>query len=202
MTNLANSRLSSRLWTSILASGLLGVILGVLVLMWPGISILAASVLFGVYLVVSGFAMVVFAFSLPVEAAARILLFLSGAASLILAVLAFRHFGQGYAILLLAIWIAVGFVFRGVATTAAAVSEPGMPGRGWAIFVGVTSIIAGVVVLAWPFDSIVALAVVAGIWLIAIGLVEIVSAFQIRAAAKNAPTAWHAGAAGHAAPAV
>lgn len=202
MTDLANSRSVSRLWTSTLASGLLGVILGVLVLMWPGISILVASVLFGVYLVVSGFAMVVFALSLPVAAAARILMFLSGAASLILAVLAFRHFGQGYAILLLAIWIGVGFVFRGVATTAAAVTERGMPGRGWAIFVGVTSIIAGMVLLAWPFDSIVALALVAGIWLIAIGLLEIVSAFQIRTAAKNLPAAWHADAVGHAAPAV
>ena len=44
------------------------------------------------------------------------LLFISGAAALILAVLAFRHFGEGYAVLLLAIWIGIGFIFRGVAT--------------------------------------------------------------------------------------
>ena len=57
-------------------------------------------------------------------AGGRILLFISGAAALILAVLAFRHFGEGYAVLLLAIWIGVGFVFRGVAQTVAAISDP------------------------------------------------------------------------------
>jgi len=198
MTNIAPPKLFSRLWTSVLVSGVFAVILGVLVLVWPGISILVAAVLFGVYLVVSGVAMVIFALSLPVSAGTRILMFLSGAASLVLAVLAFRHFGQGYAVLLLAIWIAVGFIFQGVATTGTAISEPGIPGRGWAIFVGVMSIIAGVVVLAWPFDSIVVLALVVGIWLIVIGVLEIVSAFRIRSAAKNIEGAWHGGDGGQA----
>ena len=201
MQNIAPSKLFSRLWTSALVSGLLAVILGVCVLIWPGISLLVAAVVFGVYLVVSGVAMVIFALSLPVTAGTRVLLFLSGAASLILAVLAFRHFGQGYAILLLAIWIAVGFIFRGVATTATAISEPGLPGRGWAIFAGVVTIIAGVVVLAWPFDSIVILALVVGIWLIVIGVVETVSALQMRKDVKTIKGDWHRGQAGHAVPA-
>jgi uncharacterized membrane protein HdeD (DUF308 family) len=192
MTNPDLSKLLPRLWQSTLLAGLLAVLLGVLVLLWPGISILAASVLFGIYLLVSGVAQVIFAFGLHVTAGARILLFLSGAASLILAVLAFRHFGEGYAILLLAIWIAVGFIFRGVATTASALSEPGLPGRGWMIFAGVISLIGGTVVLAWPFDSIVILAVVAGSWLIVIGVFEIVSAFQIRKAGKTITDADHA----------
>src|SRR5271166_3257649 len=107
MTNIAPPKLLTHLWKSTLVSGVLTVVLGVLVLMWPGISIIAASVIFGVYLLVSGVAQVIFAFSPHVGTGARILLFLSGAASLILAVLAFRHLGQEYAILLLAIWIAV-----------------------------------------------------------------------------------------------
>ena len=91
---------------------------------WPAISILVAAIVFGAYLLVTGISQVIMAFSLHVTAGGRILLFISGAASLILAVLAFRHFGEGYAILLLAIWIAVGFIFRGVATTVAAISDP------------------------------------------------------------------------------
>jgi uncharacterized membrane protein HdeD (DUF308 family) len=201
MQNIAPPKLFSRLWTSALVSGVLAVILGLCVLIWPGISILAAAILFGVYLVVSGVAMVIFALSLPVTAGTRVLLFLSGAASLILAVLAFRHFGQGYAIVLLAIWIAVGFIFRGVATTATAISEPDLPGRGWAIIAGVVSIIAGIVVLAWPFDSIVILALVVGIWLIVTGVVEIVSAFQMRKDVRTIQGDWHRGQAGHAVPA-
>jgi uncharacterized membrane protein HdeD (DUF308 family) len=183
--------LLQRLWSSTILSGVIAVILGIVILVWPGPSIVVAAILFGVYLLVSGIAQVIFAFSLPVSAGGRILLLLSGAASLILAVLAFRHFGQGYAILLLAIWIAVGFIFRGVSTATMAITDPGFPGRGWAIFFGVIGIIAGIVVLAWPFDSILTLALVAGIWLIVIGVMEIVSGFFMRSDAKKVEKITH-----------
>jgi uncharacterized membrane protein HdeD (DUF308 family) len=173
------------LWKSTLVSGILTLIVGVLVLSWPGISVLAAAIAFGVYLLITGVAQVVFAFSLHVSAGSRILLFISGAASLILAVLAFRHFGQGYAVLLLAIWIGIGFVFRGVATTVSAVSDPTLPGRGWSIFLGVITLLAGIVVLASPFASIVTLALVVGVWLAVIGIFEIVASFGIRKASRE-----------------
>ena len=175
------------LWKSALLSGILSVILGVLILAWPGISILAAAIAFGVYLLITGIAEVMFAFALHVSAGSRILLFISGAASLILAVLAFRHFGTDprIAVLLLAIWIGIGFIFRGVATTVSAISDPNLPGRGWAIFVGVISLLAGIVVLASPFPSIVTLAIVAGVWFVVIGVFEIASSFGIRKASKT-----------------
>ncbi|OBJ27575.1 hypothetical protein A5622_06925 [Mycobacterium sp. 1245801.1] len=173
------------LWKSALLSGILSLVLGVLVLAWPGISILVAAIAFGVYLLITGVAQVVFAFSLHVSAGSRILLFISGAASLILALLAFRHFGQGYAILLLAIWIGIGFIFRGVATTVSAISDPHLPGRGWNIVVGVISLLAGIVVLASPFQSIVTLAIVVGAWFVVIGVFEIISSFGIRKASKT-----------------
>lgn len=175
------------LWKSTLVSGILSLILGVLVLAWPRISVLVAAVAFGVYLLITGIAQVIFAFSLHVSAGSRILLFISGAASLILAVLAFRHFGTDpqIAVLLLAVWIGIGFIFRGVATTISAISDPNLPGRAWAIFVGVISLLAGIVVLASPFTSIVILAIVAGVWFVVIGVFEIVSSFDIRRASKT-----------------
>src|SRR5260370_6510856 len=124
MSWLKSRQLLQHLWKSTMISGLLVVVLGVVILAWPGKSIIVASVLLGIYLVVSGVAQVIFAFSLHVSAGSRILLFVSGAASLILAVLAFRHFCEGYAILLLGIWIGVGFVVRGVATTVTDISHP------------------------------------------------------------------------------
>jgi uncharacterized membrane protein HdeD (DUF308 family) len=178
---------SPQLWKAALATGLLAVILGVLIVAWPGISILVASVLFGVYLLIIGFAQLFVALTLPVSTGGRILLFISGAAALILAILTFRHFGQSYAVLLLAIWIGVGFIFRGVATTVSAISDPGVPGRGWQIFFGVISLIAGIVVLAAPFASIVALAIVVGVWLIVIGVFEVVSAFVMRRGGTKIP---------------
>jgi len=83
------------LWKSTLLSGILAVILGILVLAWPGKTIIVAAIFFGAYLLITGIAQVIFAFSLHVSAGGRVLLFISGAASLILAVLAFRHFGEG-----------------------------------------------------------------------------------------------------------
>lgn len=187
MTAVEPQRLLPHLWKAALASGLLAVILGVLILAWPGISILVASVLFGVYLLVIGCAQLFFAFTLPVSAGGRILLFIGGAAALILAILTFRHFGQAYAVLLLAIWIGIGFIFRGVATTVSAISDPGLPGRGWQIFFGIISLIAGIIVIAAPLQSIVALAIVVGVWLVVIGVFEIVSAFFMRRDARKIP---------------
>ncbi|MDT7740193.1 MAG: hypothetical protein QOK09_3562, partial [Mycobacterium sp.] len=91
METTAVPKLLPHLWKSTLVSGLLALVLGVLVLVLPGDSLVVAAVLFGLYLLVTGAAQVVFAFSLHVSAGGRVLLFISGAASLVLAVLCFRH---------------------------------------------------------------------------------------------------------------
>ena len=186
--------LMQRVWLSAILFGLATVILGVVILVWPGQTLLVASVLFGVYLVVSGAVMVFLAFSWPVSSGGiRFLYFISGVASVILGILAFRHLGEGYAYLLLAIWIAVGFIFRGVSAVASAISFPGFPGRGWAIFFGVISSIAGVVVLAYPFDSLVTLTLVVGICLIVLGVMEVISGFGIRSDVKKVEKVMGAG---------
>jgi uncharacterized membrane protein HdeD (DUF308 family) len=185
METTAVPKLLPHLWKTTLLSGLLAVALGVLVLALPGKSIITAAILFGIYLLVTGAAQVGFAFSLHVTAGGRVLLFISGAASLVFAVLCFRHFGEGYAILLLAIWIGVGFIFRGVATSISAISDPHLPGRGWQIFLGLITLLAGVVMIGSPLESIEILTEIVGIWLIVIGVFEVVSSFGIRGASKR-----------------
>jgi uncharacterized membrane protein HdeD (DUF308 family) len=193
METTAVPKLLPHLWKTTLLSGLLAVALGVLVLALPGKSIITAAVLFGIYLLVTGAAQVVFAFSLHVSAGGRVLLFISGAASLVLAVLCFRHFGEGYAILLLAIWIGVGFIFRGVATSISAISDPHLPGRGWQIFLGLITLLAGIVMIGSPLESIEILTEIVGIWLIVIGVFEVVSSFGIRGASKRVDNALAGG---------
>jgi uncharacterized membrane protein HdeD (DUF308 family) len=171
------------LWKSALLSGILATILGIVVLAWPGKTIVVAAIFFGAYLLITGIVQVIFAFSLHVSAGGRVLLFISGAAALILAVLCFRSLLES--ILLLAIWIGVGFIFRGVATAVSAISDPTLPGRAWEIFIGVISLVAGVVMLASPFESIETLTLVVGIWLIVIGVFEAFSAFGIRKAGND-----------------
>jgi len=171
------------LWKTTLLSGILAVILGILALAWPAVTVIVAAIFFGAYLLVTGIYQVVFAFSLHVSAGGRVLLFISGAAALILAVLCFRSLAES--ILLLAIWVGVGFIFRGVATAVSAISDPTLPGRGWEIFIGVISLVAGIVMLASPFESIAILTKVVGIWLIVLGVFEVVAAIGIRRASKD-----------------
>jgi uncharacterized membrane protein HdeD (DUF308 family) len=171
-------------WKSVLTSGLLFLSLGAAVLAWPKPSIVVASILFGVFLVVRGTEQVVFAFTLDAHDASRALMILSGALSLILAMLAFRHFGQGSAVLVLAICIGVGLLFQGCAETVVAASHPGLPERGWHIFLGIVTAIAGVVVVVWPFRSVTVLAVVAGIWLVLIGISQIIWSLWARRAMR------------------
>ena len=181
-----NSLVGQRLWKWNLVAGLLTIVMGAIVLAWPGPTILVASTLFGVYLLLSGLAELFGAFALPGSAATRVLLFISGALSLVLAIMSFRHFGDGYAVLLLSLWIGIGFIFQGVSAAAIGVSESDLPGRGWYIVAGIISLLAGLVVLVWPFDSIAVLTLAAGIWLIVIGITKVIQAFQARKAANTA----------------
>ncbi|MGB8405742.1 HdeD family acid-resistance protein [Mycobacterium sp. MAA66] len=173
----------AHLWKSTLISGIIAIALGAAILAWTGISIAVAAIFFGAYLLVTGISQVIFAFSLHVHAGSRILLFISGAASLVLAVLSFRHLGD--AVYLMAIWIGIGFIFRGVATTVSAIQDKDLPGRVWNIVFGVITLIAGFVVLAEPFTSIATLAWVTGIWLVVLGVTEVIASFGIRKDAKT-----------------
>jgi uncharacterized membrane protein HdeD (DUF308 family) len=181
-----NNTLGQQLSKWKLAAGVLTVLLGAVVLAWPGPTILVASTLFGVYLLVTALVELFVAFTVPWSAATRVMLFISGALSLVLAMLSFRHFGDAYAVLLLSLWIGISFIFQGISGVASGISERQMLGRGWDVVLGILSVIAGVVVLVWPFDSIGVLTIVTGIWLVISGVVKVVQSFQIRRDAKAA----------------
>ncbi len=185
MTTIETPSVIRHLWKSVLSLGVLTLIVGAAVLVWPGQSIVAAGILFVVYLLASGIAQVIAAFTVYSPAASRVLLFISGALSVVLGVFAFRDFNDGAAVWLLALWIGVGFIFQGVTETVLAISFKELPERGWYIFVGVLTVIAGVVMLAWPISSIVVLSIIAGVWLVVIGTTEIVWAVNARSTAKK-----------------
>ena len=187
MTITFRTPLAGHLWKSVLLSGILSLILGILVLMQPGASIVVAAIFFGAYLLISGVSQVFHAFTLHISGGGRALLFISGAASLVLAVMCFRNIGN--AIWLLAIWIGIGFIFRGVAEAASAISDEDTPGRWWMVFVGILTVIAGVVLLAYPISTLPTLVFVVGIWLIIIGVFEIIASFGIRKTGNEVRTA-------------
>jgi len=138
-----------------------------------------------IVVLVSGFAGVAMAFTLPESAGMRVMLFISGVLSVILAVLCLRNFGNPYPVLLLSIWIGVSFIVQGFSIVAVAISYKALPSRGWYGFLGVLSVIAGAVVLAWPWDSIAVLTLYAGILLVVMGIAQIVQGFVMRNDSKT-----------------
>lgn len=177
--------LSRAAWQVILVTGVASLVLGVLVLVWPGASLFAAGILFGLYLVISGVFQLVSAFGTHRTTSLRVLAFISGALSILLGLLCFR--GPMQSILLLALWIGIGWLIRGITQTLAAVSDRNMPARGWQIFLGILTFVAGIVLIDSPFRSVAVLTLVGGIWLVAVGVVEIITAIRIRGRAQQIP---------------
>jgi uncharacterized membrane protein HdeD (DUF308 family) len=91
----------------------------------------------------------------------------------------------------LALLLGIFWIVNGAVEAFTALSHRGMQGRGWTIFMGLLSIVAGVVVLVYPGISLATLAIVLGLWLLVFGAMEIVLAFRLRsaghAAARVAP---------------
>lgn len=179
--------LSKAAWQVVLLTGVASLILGVLVLVWPGASLFAAGILFGIYLLISGVFQLIAAFGTHRATSLRVLAFISGALSIVLGLFCFR--GPMQSILLLALWIGIGWLIRGITQTLAAIHDRTMPARGWQIFLGIVTFIAGIVLIDSPFRSVAVLTLVCGIWLVAVGVVEIVTAVRMRGLAKKVPTA-------------
>ncbi|MFG2359238.1 HdeD family acid-resistance protein [Streptomyces sp. NPDC048521] len=177
--------LSRAAWQVVLVTGIASLILGILVLIWPGASLFAAGVLFGLYLVISGVFQLVSAFGTHKATSLRVLAFISGALSILLGLFCFR--GPMQSTLLLALWIGIGWLIRGITQTLAAASDSRMPARGWQIFLGVLTFVAGIVLIDSPFESVAVLTLVGGIWLVAVGVVEIITAFGMRGRAQHVP---------------
>lgn len=178
-------QLARSAWQSILVTGLLSVVLGIIILVWPGPTLVVAGVLFGIYLIVSGVFQLIAAFGTHISTWMRVLTFITAILSFILGFFCFRNEFQ--AIGLLALWIGITWIFRGTAMLVAALSDPASAGRGWQILFGILLIVGGGLLIIEPFRSITTLVVVVGCWLIAIGVFEIVSAFLTKSRAKDLP---------------
>ena len=171
-----------RHWGLVLALGITSIIVGIIALVWPGATIVVLAILVAAWLIVSGIFQVVRGFGHGLSGGMRALLFISGALSLILGLFAISGIWQ--AVEILAIFIGIGFLFRGFGMLFESAEQSS--GRGWSIFGGILMLIGGFVVLVWPGISLLTLAWVAGIWLVVGGIFEIIAAFKLRSLAKAA----------------
>jgi uncharacterized membrane protein HdeD (DUF308 family) len=174
-----------RHWGWVLFFGIITVLAGILALAWPGRTVVVLAVLFGVQLVVAGIFRFVAALATDDETGAtRVLLALLGVLSFIVGLYALRHILVTIATL--ALLLGIFWIVNGAIEVFAALSHRRMQGRGWTIFMGLLSVVAGVVVLVYPGISLVTLAVVLGVWLLVFGAMEVGLAFRLRSAGQAA----------------
>lgn len=175
----------SKTWGVLLFIGLASIIIGILVMVWPGKTVVVVAVLLAIYLVVSGIFEIIRGFGSGLSGGMRALLFIGGILSLILGLFAFRGFvvedSPFDAVWLLALFVAINFIFRGVGQLMEAADH--QEGRGWNIFGGIVSLLLGIIILVTPGD-IVVLAWVMGIFLVISGIMAVIGAFQVKSLAK------------------
>ncbi len=180
------TRMVGRHWGWVLGFGVVTILAAIAVLAWPAETLLVIAVLFGCQLVIFGIYRFVAAFVYSfLSGGMRALFAILGVLSLIVGLWAIRH--AGLTLLALAVLLGIFWIINGTVEIFTAATEgKGLPGRGWTIAMGVLSVVAGIIVLADPGISLLTLAIVLGCWLLVFGIMEIVSAFQLRSAAQSA----------------
>jgi uncharacterized membrane protein HdeD (DUF308 family) len=158
-------------------SGAVALIIGILITFWPKNSAMVIAVLIGIYLVIAGLAYVGLGiFSKGISGGARTLDIILGILFVVGGVLALANVAQATAFLavFLGVLVGIAWIVEGIVTL---VQSGDAPSRGWAIFFGILSIVAGILVLSAPFWAVAILFIILGISLIILGIVQIVRAF-------------------------
>ncbi|MBJ7598518.1 DUF308 domain-containing protein [Candidatus Nephthysia bennettiae] len=175
-------------WGWMLSMGVISVLIGLVALVFPGPTLLAIAILFGIQLVALG----VFRFVDAIATSTR-----SGwlkAVNALLAVIAvvvgvylLRH--PFLSVLLLGVLLGIVWIAYGVFDLFLAAGDPRAPSRAWITAGAILSIVAGAFDLFVPGLSLLALVVALGVWLVVYRLILVVRAFHLRSAAGDARTA-------------
>jgi len=163
--------------TALGIGGVLAVIVGILILVWPGKTLAVVTVIIAIYAIVAG---LVYAglgiFSKNKGGWARVGHILLGILFIIAGVVALFNIGATTAWLLLFVGILVGIMW--IVEGVVSLSTLGDAGsKGWTIFFAILSIIAGIVVLFSPVWGSLVLWWILGISLVVLGILNIVRAF-------------------------
>jgi uncharacterized membrane protein HdeD (DUF308 family) len=149
-----------------IVGGAVSLITGLIILIWPGKTLLVVAALIGVWLLIMGVYSVIRAFaSKKLTRGRRVFVGVAGLLYLVVGAVCLRNLFTSLTLLA----VVIGLVW---AVGGAAEIANGFP-KVWPTAIGVLGIAAGVVMFLWPNRSLTALAIIAGAWLIAIGLMQI-----------------------------
>lgn len=167
-----------RAW--LVVTAVAGIALGLIMLFWPGITLLVVAALFGVTLIVGAVYRIVLGLSMHVCADARWLMGIFGVLMVIAGLLCLTR--PVSTLVFIAIVIGVAWILEGVHDVLAGITGTTSGLRWLALLGGVLGVIAGIVVLALPGLALSTLATVGGI------LVIVVSILTLSMFPRRAPT--------------
>lgn len=158
-------------------TGVLALIAGIFITFWPKNSAIVLTVMIGIYFLIAGLAYVGLGiFSKGLSGGARALDIILGILFVVGGVLMLSSPSESAVVLGIFLGVMVGILW--IVEGAVALAQAGSSAsKGWAIFFGLLSIIAGIVLLFSPFWGAAILFWVTGISLIVLGIVQIVRAF-------------------------
>lgn len=176
-------RAVGRSWGWVLFFGLVSLVLGVVIALRPEATIYFFAFVLGVWLFVAGVFRIILAIADDEDTAGtRWLVAGMGVLSVIIGLLFLRHTDETLATLAFLIglfWVVVGLI-----EFFTAYSDRTAQARWFRVGVGLLAVAAGIVTIAWPSITLLALAVVVGIWLALYGILEMVLALHVRRLAR------------------
>ncbi|GAB3126233.1 HdeD family acid-resistance protein [Glaciibacter psychrotolerans] len=166
---------------AIALSGILAIVLAVLMLTWPQKTVAIVAVLFGVYFLVTGiFRVARGIFAAGTSAGVRVLAILLGVLLIVAGIVTIRN--PLNSLVVLAMIIGISWIIEGIAAIVETASDSS---RWFGIVFGIISVLAGIVVLISPLESINVLVVIGGIFLLISGVIQLVQAFTFGRALKR-----------------
>lgn len=157
--------------TSMIVTSVVGIVLGLIMLFWPGVTLLVVAGLFGIALIVAGVSRIVFGISVSVGAGFRWLMAILGVLMVVAGALCLAR--PLSTLVFIAIVIGIGWIFEGAHDILAGITGRTIGPRWLALLGGVVGVIAGIVVLALPALALGTFAVVGGILLIMVSIVTL-----------------------------
>ncbi|WP_350349924.1 DUF308 domain-containing protein [Agromyces sp. G08B096] len=167
-------------------SGVVSLIVGLFITFAPEKSAVALAWIFGLYFLIAGIAYVGLGiFSKGISGGARALDIILGVLFVIAGIIVLANPSESAVFLgiFLGVFVGILWIVEGVV---ALVQSGDAASKGWAIFFGILSVVAGLVLLFSPLWGAIFLFWFAGIALIVLGIVQIVRAFTF---GKKAATA-------------
>ena len=167
-------------WILLLVVGLITLGIGIAVIVWPSKTVEIVVILTGIFLFIWGVFRFVYALA-ERDLAHRGLALLGGILSVLVGLVVIRNPAESLQLLI--ILLGLLWVFGGAIELFQAILGKDDVARGSRAVFGALWLILGIVLLVWPEATVLVVAILVGINLIITGLIEIVSAFQVRRAA-------------------